>query len=123
MRAYDLCTKQFLLTNNPLITGFVQIRSVYIEYSIGKLFQLETTMNEKLDFQVLPKLRAGDKVAILSPSYAASGHWPHIHELGLQRLREVFLLEPVVFPATTNLAATNEEKAADLIAAFLDPTD
>ena len=79
-------------------------------------------MTSNLSFRVLPKLQAGDKVAILSPSYAASGHWPHIHELGLQRLREVFSLEPVVFPATANLAATNEEKAADLIAAFLDPT-
>ena len=79
-------------------------------------------MNKELHFQVLPKLKAGDKVAILSPSFAAPAAWPHIYELGLQRLREVFSLEPVVFPATAKLNATNDEKAADLVAAFLDPT-
>ena len=79
-------------------------------------------MNEKLHFQTLPKLKAGDKVAILSPSYAAPAAWPHIYELGLKRLREEFLLEPVSFPATAKLGASKEERAADLIAAFADPT-
>lgn len=71
--------------------------------------------------QKLTKLSKGDKVAILSPSFAASAVWPHVHELGLKRIREVFLLEPVVYPATAKLDATLDEKAADLIAAFSDP--
>ena len=71
---------------------------------------------------ILPKLKKGDKVAILSPSFAAPGKWPHIYELGLKRLREIFELEPVEFPATKKLGATGEERSADLIAAFEDPS-
>jgi len=73
-----------------------------------------------MEFVDLPKPKQGDKVAILSPSFAASGRWPHVHELGLQRIREVFELEPVEYPATRKLDATNDERAADLIAAFSD---
>lgn len=68
----------------------------------------------------LPKLTKGDRVAIVSPSFAASAVWPHVHELGLKRIREVFELEPVMYPATAKLDATLEEKAADLISAFSD---
>lgn len=69
----------------------------------------------------LLKLNKGDKVAIVSPSFAASAVWPHVHELGLRRIREVFELDPVMYPATVKLNATLEEKAADLIAAYSDP--
>lgn len=69
----------------------------------------------------LPKLQPGDKVAIVSPSFAASGRWPHVHEFGLQRLRDVFGLETVEYPSTRDLSATTEQKAADLEAAFADP--
>ena len=69
----------------------------------------------------LPKLSKGDKVAIVSPSFAASAVWPHVHELGLKRIREVFNLEPVEYPATAKLDATTEEKANDLVTAFSDP--
>lgn len=70
--------------------------------------------------QSLPKLIPGDKVAILSPSFAAPGVWPHVHALGLQRLREIFELEPVEFPSTAKVGASKEERAADLVAAFSD---
>lgn len=73
-----------------------------------------------MEFKKLRKLKKGDKVAILSPSFAAPGMWPHIHELGLTRLREIFELESVEFPATRKLSATKEERSADLIAAFED---
>ncbi|MEZ4195273.1 MAG: LD-carboxypeptidase [Candidatus Paceibacterota bacterium] len=69
----------------------------------------------------IPKLKKGDKVAIVSPSFAASAVWPHVHDLGLKRLREVFELEPVMYPTTAILDATLEEKANDIIAAFSDP--
>jgi muramoyltetrapeptide carboxypeptidase LdcA involved in peptidoglycan recycling len=73
------------------------------------------------DMKKLPKLSKGDKVAIVSPSFAASAVWPHVHELGLKRIREVFELEPVMYPATAKLDATTEEKANDLVSAFSDP--
>ncbi len=69
----------------------------------------------------LPKLKPGDKVAIVSPSFAAPGVWPHVHQLGLERLRDVFGLDPVAYPATANVGATTQEKAADLVSAFSDP--
>ena len=73
-----------------------------------------------MQFARLPKLKAGDKVAILSPSFAAPGKWPHVHELGLQRLKDVFGLIPVEFPATRKIGASGEERASDLIRAFED---
>lgn len=71
--------------------------------------------------QKLPKLRRGDNVAILSPSFAAPGAWPHVYELGLTRLRDVFGLDPVEFSTTKKIGATGEERAMDLVAAFQDP--
>ena len=71
-----------------------------------------------MEFAKLNKLKKGDKVAILSPSFAAPGVWPHVYELGLKRLREVFELVPVEFPATRKVGASKEERSADLIAAF-----
>ena len=74
-----------------------------------------------LRFSRLPKLKPGDKVAVLSPSFAAPGRWPHVYELGLSRLRERFGLEPVVYPATAKLGASTQERSADLISAFENP--
>ncbi len=73
-----------------------------------------------MNFISLPKLSPGDKVAIISPSFAAPGRWPRIHELGLRRVQEEFGLEPVEFSATRKLDASDEERAADLISAFED---
>jgi muramoyltetrapeptide carboxypeptidase LdcA involved in peptidoglycan recycling len=69
----------------------------------------------------LQKLKLGDKVAILSPSFAAPGKWPQVYELGLKRLRDVFELIPVEYPTTAKIGASGEERAQDLIAAFEDP--
>lgn len=69
-----------------------------------------------------PKLAKGDRVAVVSPSFAAPARWPHIYELGLERLRETFGLEPVVFPTTCELGASKEDRARDLVAAFEDPS-
>lgn len=68
--------------------------------------------------QKLQKLKRGDRVAIVSPSFAAPGKWPHVYELGLKRLREVFEFEPIEFPATKKIGASKEERANDLVAAF-----
>ena len=67
----------------------------------------------------LTKLQPGDKVAILSPSFAAPAMWPHVHELGLQRLRDDFGLEPVeFFTPRANWAQAARERGHDLVAAF-----
>jgi muramoyltetrapeptide carboxypeptidase LdcA involved in peptidoglycan recycling len=68
-----------------------------------------------------PKAHAGDKVAVLSPSFAAPGAAPAVHEQALRRLTEVTGLEPVEYPTTRRLGATAEDRAADLNAAFADP--
>ena len=69
----------------------------------------------------MSKLSPGDKVAVVSPSFAAPARWPRIYELGLKRLRDDFGLVAVPYPATAKLNASGEERAADLIAAFENP--
>jgi len=69
----------------------------------------------------LQKLQKGDKVAVLSPSFAAPAIFPKVFELGLQRIRDEFGLEPVEYPATRKLNASTEERTRDIIAAFSDP--
>lgn len=71
--------------------------------------------------QKLSKLSQGDKVAILSPSFAAPGRFPEVYKLGLERLQNIFGLVPVEYPTTAKLGAPAEERAVDLIAAFKDP--
>ncbi|MEK7530661.1 MAG: S66 peptidase family protein [Patescibacteria group bacterium] len=71
--------------------------------------------------QKLQKLKPGDKVAILSPSFAAAGKWPHVYELGLSRLRDIFGLIPVEYPTTKKIGASTDERAKDLIDAFQNP--
>lgn len=73
-------------------------------------------MNKKFS-----KLVKGDKVAILSPSFAAPGRFPDVYKLGLERLETVFGLVPVEYPTTSKLGASAEERSADLVAAFQDP--
>ena len=68
-----------------------------------------------------PVLQPGDKVAILSPSWAGPGVFPHVQDLGLQRLRKHLQLEPVEYPTTRKIGATPQERAADIHAAFADP--
>ncbi len=69
----------------------------------------------------LEKLQKGDKVAVLSPSFAAPALYPHVFELGLERIREVFGLQPVEYPTTRKLGASADERAIDLVAAFENP--
>lgn len=68
------------------------------------------------------KPRPGDRVAIVSPSAGLPGLFPHVHELGLRRLREEFGLEPVEYPTTRVMGADPRDRARDLTAAFADPT-
>ncbi|GAB2738931.1 S66 family peptidase [Streptomyces bullii] len=68
-----------------------------------------------------PKPVPGDRVAVVSPSGGLPGLFPLPHELGLERLRKEFGLEPVEYPATRKMGSTPRERAADLHAAFADP--
>lgn len=42
-----------------------------------------------------PKARRGERVAVLSPSFAAAGAFPAVHEQAMRRLAEVTELVPV----------------------------
>jgi muramoyltetrapeptide carboxypeptidase LdcA involved in peptidoglycan recycling len=67
------------------------------------------------------KARPGDRIAILSPSFAAAGAFPSVHEQALRRFTEVTGLVPVEYPTTRKVGATPQERAADISAAFADP--
>ena len=68
-----------------------------------------------------PKARRGERIAILSPSFAAAGAFPVLHEQAMRRLTEVTGLIPVEYPTTRQVGATAQERAADINAAFADP--
>lgn len=68
------------------------------------------------------RARPGDRVAVLSPASALPAVFPAPFERGLRRLRDDFGLEPVEFPTTRELGASPERRAADVHAAFADPT-
>ena len=74
-----------------------------------------------MEFVSVPKARPGDKVAVLSPSFAAPAIAPAIHEQALRRLASVTGLVPVEYPTTRKLGASAAERAADLNTAFADP--
>lgn len=67
------------------------------------------------------KASPGDRVAVLSPSFAAPAIGPQVHEQAMRRLQEVTGLIPVEYPTTRRLDATALDRAADLNAAFGDP--
>jgi muramoyltetrapeptide carboxypeptidase LdcA involved in peptidoglycan recycling len=67
------------------------------------------------------KAAPGDKVAVVSPSFAAPGFAPAVHEQAMARLTKVTGLIPVEYPTTRRLDATAQDRAADLNAAFGDP--
>lgn len=65
-----------------------------------------------------PPVRPGDRIAVLSPSWAAPAVFPEIHEAALRRLRDLGLV-PVEYP-TTRVVSSPAARAADLNAAFAD---
>lgn len=71
-------------------------------------------------FNDLPKLRHGDKVAVLSPSSDAASHFPWVLDRALNRLKEKFNLIPVEYPTTRKKKPSPKERAEDLMKAFSD---
>ena len=74
-------------------------------------------------FITLPKLTAGDQVAILSPSAGLPGLFPWVQDAGLQQLQDVFSLKPKEYPTTRQMGSSLEDRAKDLMAAFADPAN
>lgn len=72
--------------------------------------------------QMTATLVPGDRVAILSPAFAAPAVAPALHEQAMRRLRELTGLIPVEYPTTRELGASPEARAADVNAAFADPS-
>ena len=70
----------------------------------------------------MPKAEIGDRVAILSPAFAAPAVSAAVHEQAMQRLTEATGLIPVEYPTTRQLGASPEARAADIGAAFADPS-
>ncbi|MGW9156759.1 LD-carboxypeptidase [Microbacterium sp. NPDC055665] len=68
-----------------------------------------------------PKLVPGDRVAILSPAFAAPAVAPELHAQALRRLEKHTGLIPVEYPTTRELDASPQARAADVNAAFADP--
>ncbi|WP_247730529.1 S66 family peptidase [Halovivax limisalsi] len=77
------------------------------------------------EFTVPPALEPGDRVAIVATSSGAAATFPHVYELGLERIEDEFGLEPVEYPTATaeqeTLAADPEMRARDVEEAFRDP--
>jgi muramoyltetrapeptide carboxypeptidase LdcA involved in peptidoglycan recycling len=69
-----------------------------------------------------PKARRGERIAVLCPSFAAAGAFPAVHEQAMRRLTEVTGLVPVEYPTTREVGASALESAADINAAFADPS-
>ncbi|WP_442877636.1 LD-carboxypeptidase [Dactylosporangium sp. AC04546] len=59
---------------------------------------------------------------MLSPSAAVAGAFPAVHEQAMRRLAEVTGLVPVEFPTTRRVGASAAARAADVNAAFADPS-
>jgi len=72
------------------------------------------------------RLKPGDKVATVSPSWGGPSVFPHRYQAGVQQLETEFGLEVVEMPHTLKdadwLARNPEARAADLMQAFSDPS-
>jgi muramoyltetrapeptide carboxypeptidase LdcA involved in peptidoglycan recycling len=68
-----------------------------------------------------PKPSPGDRIAVISPGAGLPGLYPRPFELGLERLRKDYELEPVEYPTTRKMGSKPQERADDIHAAFADP--
>lgn len=83
-------------------------------------------MSKQRNFICPSSLKPGDKVAIISPSSGLPFLFPWVYEQGLQRIREIFQLEPVEFSTALKspeyLSQNPQARAEDINAAFADPS-
>lgn len=74
-------------------------------------------------FVKLKKLKAGDQVAIISPSMGIPSLFPWVYELGISRIEEDFRLKTTEYPTTRQMGSSLEDRARDVMAAFSDPNN
>lgn len=67
------------------------------------------------------KAQPGEKVAVVSPAFAAPGVAAAVHEQAMRRLTAVTGLLPVEYPTTRKVDADPRERADDINTAFADP--
>lgn len=76
------------------------------------------------EFTIPPHLQPKDRIAIVSPSSGCAQLFPWVFELGIERLRTVFNLEPIIFPSALKnqeyLSRNPEARADDINEAFSD---
>lgn len=79
-----------------------------------------------MKFQMPLPLKAGDKVAIISPSSGMPFLFPWVYEQGLNQIKDVFKLEPVEFSSARKsseyLSQHPQFRAEDINTAFADPS-
>ena len=77
-------------------------------------------------FKQPPSLKPGDKVAIISPSSGLPHVFPWVYEQGLNRIKEVFELDPIEFSTARQtpeyLSNSPKARAEDINAVFSDPS-
>lgn len=77
-------------------------------------------------FQKPMRLRPGDKVAVLSPSWGGPSLYPQVFDSGLAQLRELLGITVQEYPTTrmtpTELHDNPRRRAEDVNAAFADPS-
>ena len=77
-----------------------------------------------MSFVIPPRLKPGDRVAIVAPSSGLAACFPWVYTLGLKRIHEVFHLEPVELPtvskSTEFLEQHPQARAEDINEAFAD---
>src|ERR1035437_10328567 len=67
------------------------------------------------------KVRPGDRNAVLSPSFAAAGAFPEVHEQAMRRLTDMTGEIAVEYTTTRECWRISAARAADINAAFADP--
>ena len=79
-----------------------------------------------MEFRKPLSLKSGDRIAIVSPSSGMPFLFPWVYEQGLNRLKEVFNLQPVEFPTARQspeyLSQNPQARAEDINTAFADPS-
>lgn len=71
-------------------------------------------------FIQLPKIKPGDQVGVISPSAGLPELFPWVFDLGLERLKDIYGLNPVEYPTTRKMNSSLEDRARDIMAAFAD---
>lgn len=68
---------------------------------------ISTTMKS---FISVPEAQSGDRVAVVSPAFAAPAIGPEIHDQAMRRLQDSTGLIPIEFPTTRQLGASAEAR-------------